>query len=62
MNHITEKINVINILELQEILWEVDDRENNILGAEDISQALMKSKIRNNKVSKVSFEKTPRVY
>ena len=62
MNHIIEKINVINILELQEILWEVDDRENNILGAEDISQALMKSKIRNNKVSKVSFEKTPRVY
>ena len=62
MNHIIEKINVINILELQEILWEVDDRENNILGAEDISQALMKLKIRNNKVSKVSFEKTPRVY
>ena len=62
MNHIIEKINVINILELQEILWEVDDRENDILGAEDISQALMKSKIRNNKVSKVSFEKTPRVY
>lgn len=62
MNHIIEKINVINILELQEILWEVDDRENNILGAEDISQALMKSKIRNNKVSKVYFEKTPRVY
>lgn len=62
MNHIIEKINVINILELQEILWEVDDTENNILGAEDISQALMKSKIRNNKVSKVSFEKTPRVY
>ena len=62
MNHIIEKINVINILELQEILWEVDDRENNILGAEDISQALMKSKIRNNKVSKVTIKKTPRVY